>query len=180
MVRHGRSLGVLLPRMLSEYVTLHEDVAVASPDSLSDEEVSTLPVAALTAWFDGLQNSNDLVFGESGFTHGDLLQVHNQYVGRSLKVNGSVYRDTYTSIVVILVLSCFQPASNRGHRQKNSGETYPSDRTLRLKCWVLTDGCAQLTRQCIAYTSQYNQVSYQEVWRVLTMDSKNNDDNKEK
>ena len=37
--------------MLSEFVILHEDVAVASPASLSDEEASTLPVAALTAWF---------------------------------------------------------------------------------------------------------------------------------
>nr|WP_230492586.1 NAD(P)-dependent alcohol dehydrogenase [Martelella alba] len=51
MVRHGRSLGGPLPGMLSEYVTLHENVAVASPDSLNDEEASTLPVAALTAWF---------------------------------------------------------------------------------------------------------------------------------
>jgi len=33
---------------------------------------------------------------ESDFTHGDLLKGHNQYVGRSLKVNGSFYRDTYT------------------------------------------------------------------------------------
>ncbi|MFO4451455.1 hypothetical protein AAHC63_28280, partial [Klebsiella quasipneumoniae subsp. quasipneumoniae] len=42
-----------------------------------------------------LQNGNDLVFGESGFAHGDLLQEHNQYAGRSLNVNGPLYRDTY-------------------------------------------------------------------------------------
>ncbi|WP_126356897.1 hypothetical protein [Cedecea lapagei] len=48
------------------------------------------------ACFDGLQYGNDLVFGESGFAHGNLLRGHNQYVGRSLKVNGSVYRDAYT------------------------------------------------------------------------------------
>ncbi|PQM76186.1 hypothetical protein C5672_26470, partial [Klebsiella quasipneumoniae] len=47
--------------------------------------------------FDGLQNGNDLVFGESGFAHGDLLQEHNQYAGRSLNVNGPLYRDTYTT-----------------------------------------------------------------------------------
>nr|DAF03581.1 MAG TPA: hypothetical protein [Caudoviricetes sp.] len=35
------------------------------------------------------------MFGESGFTHGELLQGHNWYVGRSLKVNGSFCRDTY-------------------------------------------------------------------------------------
>lgn len=51
MVRHGRSLGGSLPGMLSEYVVLHEDMAVGSPENLSDEEASTLPVAALTAWF---------------------------------------------------------------------------------------------------------------------------------
>lgn len=51
MAHHGSSLGGPLPGMLSEYVILHEDMAVASPDSLSDEEASTLPVAALTAWF---------------------------------------------------------------------------------------------------------------------------------
>ncbi|MFO4446791.1 hypothetical protein AAHC63_03800, partial [Klebsiella quasipneumoniae subsp. quasipneumoniae] len=44
-----------------------------------------------------LQNGNDLVFGESGFAHGDLLQEHNQYAGRSLNVNGPLYRDTYIS-----------------------------------------------------------------------------------
>ncbi|HFX0255975.1 TPA: transposase, partial [Klebsiella pneumoniae] len=38
---------------------------------------------------------DDLVFGESGFAHGDLLQEHNQYAGRSLNVNGPLYRDAY-------------------------------------------------------------------------------------
>ncbi|MFI3969452.1 hypothetical protein VAI81_26515, partial [Klebsiella pneumoniae] len=44
-----------------------------------------------------LQNGDDLVFGESGFAHGDLLQEHNQYAGRSLNVNGPLYRDAYKS-----------------------------------------------------------------------------------
>ncbi|TXE33109.1 hypothetical protein FOT63_03405 [Serratia ureilytica] len=35
------------------------------------------------------------MFGKSGFMHGDLLRGHNQYVGRSLKMNGSFYRETY-------------------------------------------------------------------------------------
>ncbi|TWC76459.1 NADPH:quinone reductase-like Zn-dependent oxidoreductase [Rhizobium sp. SJZ105] len=51
MTRHGLSLGGPLPGMLSEYVTLHEGIAVRAPASLTDEEASTLPVAALTAWF---------------------------------------------------------------------------------------------------------------------------------
>lgn len=51
-----------------------------------------------TSGFDGLQHSDDLVFGESGFRHGDLLRQHNQYVGRSLNVNGPFCRDTYNLI----------------------------------------------------------------------------------
>jgi len=43
---------------------------------------------------DRFQNGNDLVFGESGFAHGDLPQGHNQYAGRSLKMNGSFKQDT--------------------------------------------------------------------------------------
>lgn len=50
MTRHGLSLGGPLPGMLAEYVTLHEGIAVKAPASLTDEEASTLPVAALTAW----------------------------------------------------------------------------------------------------------------------------------
>lgn len=50
MARHGLSLGGPLPGMLAEYVTLHEEAAVKAPASLTDEEASTLPVAALTAW----------------------------------------------------------------------------------------------------------------------------------
>ncbi|HDT6509072.1 TPA: hypothetical protein QFV83_002421 [Klebsiella aerogenes] len=35
------------------------------------------------------------MFSESDLAHSDLLRGHNQYVGRSLKVNGSFCRDTY-------------------------------------------------------------------------------------
>lgn len=51
MARHGQSLGGPLPGVLSEYIVLHEDVAVAAPVSLSDAQAATLPVAGLTAWF---------------------------------------------------------------------------------------------------------------------------------
>lgn len=51
MLQHGLSLGGPLPGMLAEYVVIHEDVAVAAPATLSDEEACTLPVAGLTAWF---------------------------------------------------------------------------------------------------------------------------------
>lgn len=51
MTRHGLSLGGPLAGVLADYVVLHEDIAVAAPVSLTEAEASTLPVAALTAWF---------------------------------------------------------------------------------------------------------------------------------
>ncbi|QDI47349.1 hypothetical protein FG173_10215 [Serratia marcescens] len=44
------------------------------------------------------------MLGESGFTHDDLLRGHNQYVGRSLKVNGPFYRDAYNWIIALFIL----------------------------------------------------------------------------
>ncbi|WP_328810522.1 zinc-dependent alcohol dehydrogenase family protein [Rhodococcus sp. NBC_00294] len=41
---------------LAEYMLLEETAAVASPDVLTDEEVSTLPIAALTPWFSMVEN----------------------------------------------------------------------------------------------------------------------------
>lgn len=35
------------------------------------------------------------MFSKPGFAHGAPLSGHNQYVGRSLKVNGSFKRDAY-------------------------------------------------------------------------------------
>ncbi len=44
------SLGGPLPGVLSEYVVVSEDAAIAVPAYLNDAEASTLPIAALTAW----------------------------------------------------------------------------------------------------------------------------------
>ena len=44
-------IGMPLPGGLAEYMIIHEDGAVAAPASMSDEEASTLPIAALTAWY---------------------------------------------------------------------------------------------------------------------------------
>ncbi|TDV20857.1 zinc-dependent alcohol dehydrogenase family protein [Paraburkholderia caballeronis] len=44
-------IGMPLPGGLAEYMILHEDSAVPAPASMSDEEASTLPIAALTAWY---------------------------------------------------------------------------------------------------------------------------------
>jgi len=45
------TLGNTISGALAEYIVLDEQAAVAKPDYLSDEEASTLPVAALTAWY---------------------------------------------------------------------------------------------------------------------------------
>ena len=50
-VLHTHTLGSSLPGMLSDHVLFGEDAAVLAPPSLSDVEASTLPIAALTAWF---------------------------------------------------------------------------------------------------------------------------------
>ena len=45
------SLGGRLPGVLSDYIVVHENGAVATPSYLTDIEASTLPIAALTAWW---------------------------------------------------------------------------------------------------------------------------------
>lgn len=45
-----RQLGGDQDGMLSEYVRLDQHGLVCAPEHLSDEEASTLPCAALTAW----------------------------------------------------------------------------------------------------------------------------------
>ncbi|WP_121041118.1 zinc-dependent alcohol dehydrogenase family protein [Stenotrophomonas rhizophila] len=69
MLRHGLSLGGPLPGMLAEYVVIHEDAAVHSPSSLTDEEACTLPVAALTAWF-ALTEAADVRAGQTVVVQG--------------------------------------------------------------------------------------------------------------
>jgi NADPH:quinone reductase-like Zn-dependent oxidoreductase len=49
-VEDSVSLGGPLPGVLSEYIVVHENGALATPIFLSDAEASTLPIAALTAW----------------------------------------------------------------------------------------------------------------------------------
>ena len=44
-------LGMPYPGGLAEYMILEAESAVLTPASLTDEEASTLPIAALTAWF---------------------------------------------------------------------------------------------------------------------------------
>ena len=44
-------IGMPYPGGLAEYMVLEAESAVLAPASLTDEEASTLPIAALTAWF---------------------------------------------------------------------------------------------------------------------------------
>lgn len=48
--RFKRTLGGPLPGILQQYIVVPAEDAVRAPDHLSDEEASTLPIAALTAW----------------------------------------------------------------------------------------------------------------------------------
>jgi len=61
-------VGAPLPGVLAEYVVLPESGAVAAPSCLDDLESSTLPIAALTAWFalfeDGQLRPGDWVLVE--------------------------------------------------------------------------------------------------------------------
>ncbi len=45
------SYGTPLPGGLAEYMILNAATAVKAPASMTDEEASTLPIAALTAWY---------------------------------------------------------------------------------------------------------------------------------
>jgi NADPH:quinone reductase-like Zn-dependent oxidoreductase len=49
--RSVHTLGNTISGALAEYIVLDEQALVAKPDYLTDEEASTLPVAALTAWY---------------------------------------------------------------------------------------------------------------------------------
>jgi NADPH:quinone reductase-like Zn-dependent oxidoreductase len=46
-----KTLGGVHPGVLCEYIAFPEDWLSAAPTSLDDAEASTLPCAALTAWF---------------------------------------------------------------------------------------------------------------------------------
>jgi NADPH:quinone reductase-like Zn-dependent oxidoreductase len=48
--RNGGSLGGPLTGVLQDYVVVPAEEAVAAPDYLDDDQASTLPIAALTAW----------------------------------------------------------------------------------------------------------------------------------
>jgi NADPH:quinone reductase-like Zn-dependent oxidoreductase len=62
-------LGAPLPGGLAEYMIIHEESAVRAPDAMSDEQASTLPIAALTAWF-SLMDVGNLQKGQTVLVQG--------------------------------------------------------------------------------------------------------------
>jgi NADPH:quinone reductase-like Zn-dependent oxidoreductase len=94
MSRHGLSLGGPLPGVLADYVLLHEDMAVAAPVCLIDAEASTLPVAALTAWF-ALVETGRLQAGQTVLVQGTGgvalfgLQIANAIGARTIVTSRS-------------------------------------------------------------------------------------------
>ncbi|ENF7814925.1 NAD(P)-dependent alcohol dehydrogenase [Enterobacter soli] len=66
---HGAALGGSYPGMLAQQIVVNENWLVASPESLSDVEASTLPCAGLTAWF-ALVEQGQLKAGDSVLVQG--------------------------------------------------------------------------------------------------------------
>lgn len=61
--------GAPLPGGLAEYMIIHEESAVRAPDALTDIEASTLPIAALTAWY-SLMDCGNLQPGQTVLIQG--------------------------------------------------------------------------------------------------------------
>jgi NADPH:quinone reductase-like Zn-dependent oxidoreductase len=66
---YGPALGAPMPGVLADYVVLSENWAVPAPATLDHHEASTLPVAALTAWF-SLVELGHLKAGETVLVQG--------------------------------------------------------------------------------------------------------------
>jgi NADPH:quinone reductase-like Zn-dependent oxidoreductase len=65
----SHTLGNTIPGGLAQYVALSEEAVVRAPAYLTDEEASTLPVAALTAWF-SLKEKGKLTSNQSVLVQG--------------------------------------------------------------------------------------------------------------
>jgi NADPH:quinone reductase-like Zn-dependent oxidoreductase len=61
--------GSPLPGSLAEYMILPEDSAVCAPHKMTDEQASTLPIAALTAWY-SLVGYDQLKLGQTVLVQG--------------------------------------------------------------------------------------------------------------
>jgi NADPH:quinone reductase-like Zn-dependent oxidoreductase len=87
------TLGNTIPGGLAEYLSIHERAVVKAPTYLTDEEASTLPVAALTAWFSlietgKLSSDQTVVLQGTGGVSLFGLQIASAFGARSL-INSS-------------------------------------------------------------------------------------------
>jgi NADPH:quinone reductase-like Zn-dependent oxidoreductase len=88
------TLGNTIPGGLAEYLSINESAVVKAPSYLTDEEASTLPVAALTAWF-SLIETGKLSSGETVVLQGTGgvslfgLQIASAFGARSLVTSRS-------------------------------------------------------------------------------------------
>jgi NADPH:quinone reductase-like Zn-dependent oxidoreductase len=89
-----KTLGGVHPGVLSEYIAVPEDWLSAAPTSLDDTEASTLPCAALTAWF-ALVERGALRAGQTVVVHGTGgvalfgLQIARAHGAEVIVVSGS-------------------------------------------------------------------------------------------
>ena len=86
--------GAPLPGGLAEYMIIHEDSAVKTPEALSDEEASTLPIAAVTAWFSlidygGLRPGETVLVQGTGGVSIFALQIASAYGSRVIVISSS-------------------------------------------------------------------------------------------
>jgi NADPH:quinone reductase-like Zn-dependent oxidoreductase len=88
------TLGSVIPGGLAEYLVMKESAVVKAPRYLSDEEASTLPVAAMTAWF-SLVETGQLSPGQTVLLQGTGgvslfgLQIAAAYGARPLILSSS-------------------------------------------------------------------------------------------
>ena len=86
--------GSPLPGGLAEYMIIHEESAVAAPASMSDEEATTLPVAALTPWYAlvdyaGLQRGQSVLVQGTGGVSIFAIQIAKALGARVIVTSSS-------------------------------------------------------------------------------------------
>lgn len=87
-------LGMPLPGGLAEYMIIHQDSAVKAPETMSDDEASTLPIAALTAWY-SLMDIGNLQPGQTVLVQGTggvsvfAAQIAHAYGARVIATSSS-------------------------------------------------------------------------------------------
>lgn len=90
----ARQLGGAMQGVLADYITLDEEGAVRTPSHLTDEEASTLPCAAVTAWHalvtdGGVKAGDDVLIQGTGGVATFALQFAALSGARAIVLSGS-------------------------------------------------------------------------------------------